>query len=218
MKPADGMCGDGVRKISVRDGAFWEHGKPFDLSAFLKTIRTRWVFQPIVVNHPTLQALNPSSLNTIRMMTCWNRRTHQAELWGDSALRIGRKGELVDNLHAGGIVVGVSASGRLKPDGIAFWDNFSAARYSHHPDSGIRFGEVEIPFYKEATEVVLAAQRLLPEIPSIGWDVVITETGPILLEGNHDWDTSLQQIANHQGMMARYHEIYDPLVTSEATM
>lgn len=64
----------------------------------------------------------------------------------------------------------------------------------------------------------MAAQRLLPEIPSIGWDVVITETGPILLEGNHDWDTSLQQIANHQGMMARYHEIYDPLVTSEATM
>ena len=135
------MCGDGVRKISVRDGAFWEHGKPFDLSAFLKTIRTRWVFQPIVANHPTLQTLNPSSLNTVRMMTCWNRHTHQAELWGDSALRIGRKGELVDNLHAGGIVVGVSASGRLKPDGIAFWDNFSAARYSHHPDSGIRFGE-----------------------------------------------------------------------------
>lgn len=212
MKPAGGICGQGGRKIAVRDGTFQEHGKPFDLAAFLRDAKERWVFQHVIVNHPDLTALNPDTLNTVRMMTCWNRRTRQAELWGDSALRVGRKGEAVDNFHAGGIAIGIDASGRLKREGISFRANLCQALYTRHPDSGLVFEGRQIPFYHEAVEMVLSAQRALPQILSVGWDVAITPNGPVLMEGNYDWDVCLPEIVNHTPMMARCREIYEGLL------
>lgn len=44
---------------------------------------------------------------------------------------------------------------------------------------------------KEAIEVVIKAHREFHGIRSIGWDVAITENGPCFIEGNDNWEISL---------------------------
>jgi hypothetical protein len=55
-----------------------------------------------------------------------------------------------------------------------------------------------MPLFPEAVALVEAASALLPDLPVIGWDVVLTETGPVALEANcslswgliHLWHTA----------------------------
>ncbi len=54
--------------------------------------------------------------------------------------------------------------------------------------------------WKESIELVKQAALHRPENRSIGWDVVITEKGPELLEGNHNWCKILWQLPINKGL------------------
>ena len=62
-----------------------------------------------------------------------------------------------------------------------------ASTICSHPDSGIVFSELLIPYLAESIELAKSAHRWMPYMYSIGWDVAITPNGPLLLEGNDDW-------------------------------
>lgn len=62
-----------------------------------------------------------------------------------------------------------------------------------HPDTNIKFEGFEIPYYKEAIKAVCTAHKLFYNINTIGWDIAITEEGPIFIEGNDNWEISLMQ-------------------------
>jgi len=58
-------------------------------------------------------------------------------------------------------------------------------RYVSHPEHGSEIMGVKIPFWQEAERMVLEASNILrEELPYIGWDVIITEDGPKIIEGN----------------------------------
>lgn len=101
----------------------------------------------------------------------------------------------VDNFHAGGLVGSINLeTGRL---GRTF--KFGPGRggsLTHHPDTGVQFEKVQVPFVPEAVELCLAAHRFFYGIHSIGWDVVFTEEGPSILEANDEWMMGLVQFAN----------------------
>ena len=46
------------------------------------------------------------------------------------------------------------------------------------------FAGYRLPYWNEVRELVKNVHAKLPDIKSIGWDVAITENGPILVEGN----------------------------------
>jgi hypothetical protein len=58
----------------------------------------------------------------------------------------------------------------------------------------------EIALLIESVEMVRKAALYIPENRSIGWDVAITETGPQLIEGNHNWCKLLWQLPVKQGL------------------
>ena len=68
-----------------------------------------------------------------------------------------------------------------------------------HPDSQVSFKDYVIPFYKEAESMALKLHRYLYRCHSIGWDIAITENGPVFIEGNGLWEISLLQAA-HGGL------------------
>ena len=95
-------------------------------------------------------------------------------------LRTGRNGSVTDNLHAGGIIwqlnthngeimFGVQADGKI---------------VDTHPDSNIWLSGKKIERFHEALQICLEAQKRIPEVPQVGWDVVISEDGIYLIEGN----------------------------------
>jgi hypothetical protein len=62
---------------------------------------------------------------------------------------------------------------------------------TEHPETGIKFDGFRIPGWRDAIELACRSQTLLPQLPSLGWDIALTETGPRIIEANARWDPPL---------------------------
>jgi hypothetical protein len=79
------------------------------------------------------------------------------------------------------------ATGRLAKDYYGKPDH-GGGRVQRHPDSGIEFEGWEVPFYFEAVAMAKELHRRLYGIRSIGWDIAIGPDGPVIIEGNDNWE------------------------------
>ncbi|HSH81145.1 MAG TPA: sugar-transfer associated ATP-grasp domain-containing protein, partial [Herpetosiphonaceae bacterium] len=152
---------------------------------------TGYLLQAKVQQHPFLSELAPSTTNTVRVVTFLDH-TNTVHIHF-TILRLGRQGNVADNWDRGGISVaidpatGVLGAGVLKPKYGGRW-------LEVHPDSGVRFTGQQLPYWEEIVALCRQAARVLPKVRSIGWDVAITPTGPVLIEGNPDWDLPMVQV------------------------
>lgn len=143
-----------------------------------------FIFQELILQHESLKKINDTSLNTLRVVTYKNKNNKVEILSG--FIRIGRKGAIIDNAHAGGIVLPLNKeTGTLGDEGLQLIDNGGGIFYQH-PDSGIVFNNFKIPHYSQVKEIVTKASSLF-KLPLLGWDVAITPTGPIIVEVNHNF-------------------------------
>ncbi|WP_157678372.1 sugar-transfer associated ATP-grasp domain-containing protein [Oleiphilus messinensis] len=51
-----------------------------------------------------------------------------------------------------------------------------------------------LPYWQESIQIALSAHKLVANLASVAWDIVISESGPVLLEGNTNWDVVTPQI------------------------
>ena len=61
--------------------------------------------------------------------------------------------------------------------------------------------------WEQVIEMLRKAAVRVPEIGYVGWDIAITETGPILIEGNNDGGYiayQLFELSNGHGMKDLY--------------
>ena len=150
-----------------------------------------WILQERVQQHSDIAAINPTSLNTIRLVTFINAQGvcefHFA------ICRIGRSNSVVDNWAGGGLSVSVDLeSGRLGKGVLK--PKYGGGWTSVHPDSGLEFEGVQLPYWPHVLEVAEKAAKSLPAVRSIGWDIGVTESGPVVVEGNAEWDLPMVQI------------------------
>ncbi len=64
---------------------------------------------------------------------------------------------------------------------------------ARHPLTGVPLKGRVIPEWPQMREQAIATHRLVPSVPSIGWDFVATETGVFILEANAVWNGYLAQ-------------------------
>ena len=69
-----------------------------------------------------------------------------------------------------------------------------------HPVTGVKIEGFQVPYWPEVMNMVKEAALLHPQNRSIGWDVAITNEGPELLEGNHNWCKLLWQLPVKKGL------------------
>lgn len=137
-------------------------------------------------NIDTLAVLNPTSLNTCRIVTCHGGGYFKV-LFG--CLRIGSKGALIDNATQGGTAARIDIeTGKLS-------SVFKGNAYRLIEGSQVGRDEIglQIPYWKETIEMLREASKLVPEIHLVGWDVAIGPNGPHLIEGNESFDSALLQ-------------------------
>ena len=183
-KELDGECAPYVRHIKDFDD-FCEKANEFDGRSL---ILQRRVFQC-----EEMQKINPCAINTIRIVTV---KTKDGIKILSAVLRVGtKKSEGVDNWAAGGISVGIKEDGSLEEYG--FYKPGYGGRVSVHPDTGVVFKDFVVPQYDKVKECVINAHKYFYGIHSIGWDIAVTDEGPVFIEGNDDWEISLMQVCNH---------------------
>jgi len=190
FKELEGHGGSGVHLVDVTPGPpvhVVPLGEvvPIALDAFCRdTLKLDeggdWLVEEYLEQHPTLAALNPSSVNTIRIWVL--RRVDGGSEIVTAYLRIGRAGSTVDNVQSGGIVAGIDPKfGTLHAAQDAdMGRNF----YACHPDHGTRIEGVSLPYWLEVQRISKIALGAFPELRFAGLDIAIGAEGPMVLELN----------------------------------
>ena len=155
-----------------------------------------------IINISTLAALNPTSLNTCRIVTCHGEGYFKVLF---ACLRIGSKGALIDNATQGGTAAKID----LETGVISSLFKGNAFRVIENSQIGRNEKGLQIPYWKETLSMLKEACKLVPEIHLVGWDVAITPTGPTLIEGNESFDSALLQYwqtAEEEGIKKQFRE------------
>ena len=189
MKNSFGQCGQGVVVLST-------NGLTVD-SLFREFEKTKNdLIEEFVVQHETLMMLSPSGLNTVRIVTQLNSK-NEAEIIG-ARLRI-TVNSVVDNMAAGNMAAPINPiTGIVEGPGV--YSDITKEDSHFHPVTNIKIPGLKIPFWDETVRFVLAAAGKNNTNRSIGWDVAITQAGPELIEGNHDWCKLLWQLPVKRGL------------------
>ncbi|MDG5814706.1 sugar-transfer associated ATP-grasp domain-containing protein [Chitinispirillales bacterium ANBcel5] len=140
--------------------------------------------------HKDISEIYPIAVNTVRIDT-FLRLDGSVDIL-TAILRTGKNERKVDNWagHLGGVAVKVDLeTGCLDKVGFDYFLN----RYNKHPNTNFIFDSYQIPFFNEVKEIVKRAARCFPKIRSIGWDVAISEEGPVVIEGNSDYSLQMPQ-------------------------
>ena len=187
-KPFDGLGGHGVEKIYTKDIA--------DPDAFIdQAIQNRLFWEDLVIQHPDMNVLCPSSVNTLRIIT-FNDHGKSEILW--MGLRVGNGVNAVDNFHAQGMVCSVDMdTGRLVGSAI----NKDNVKFDCHPTTGVRFDGFQLPCFEEIKTLVLQAALESDKILMVGWDVAISDQGPVIIEGNRRPGFDVVQVLDGRGRM-----------------
>ena len=196
-KPSCGALGNDVFSLDVRNNCIYINDEICEIDDVIdRLLSDDYIIQEKVYQHSLMNKLNDSSVNTIRILTVM--RKDGSVLAFGAGLRIGRRGSSVDNWSKGGIFVGIDMEqGRLMEKG------FLKPQYGtvllQHPDTLVTFKNFEIPYFKEVVQLVTRSHEKLYWCHSLGWDVAITDNGPVIIEANSMWEVSLIQAA-HGGL------------------
>ncbi len=153
-----------------------------------------YLFQETIQQHPQLDVINPSCLNTMRIDTFIDR-DRKVEIIS-AYLRMSSGNLHVDNGSAGGCLSGIELeSGRLKRCGYSSFTRAAGKILTEHPVTKVAFENFSIPCFEEAKDLVIRVAGMVPHLRLIGWDVGIGITGPIIIEGNCGYDITINDLA-----------------------
>jgi len=137
------------------------------------------ILEVYIEQHPAYAAFNPTSVNTLRI---WVLRRGDMTSIRLAYLRIGKKGSLVDNGVAGGIMTPVDLqTGRLS---AAVEPRPTRRIFPVHPEHGAPIEGVVLPMFEEAKALAARCLTVFPRLNFAGVDVAMTPTGPVITEMN----------------------------------
>lgn len=168
-KPPTDFGGHGIMKIEV--------DKIKNIKELYEELKSKKLnlIEEGIVQHKELDKINPYAVNSFRIVTLVKDGTPHILA---NALRI----NLDDNP-----AIGCSdAYMRLNEKGkvVSRVVDDVANVYTEHPLAKIKFDTVRVPYVKEAFEMAMKAALIVPEVRYVGWDIAISENGPVIMEGN----------------------------------
>jgi len=195
IKPNRSSYGQGVRVFHRQgdvliDGANQSWTPRALVESLLGDPKSSHVVQERLFNHEDLAVLSGSpGLQTVRVMTYLARSGEPVVLgaffrsvvgsnWVDNHAH-GTTGNLIVDLdHRSGILLKARKEG-VRP---------GLVEVPRHPDTGRVLAGERIPMWPEVVDLAVRAARMVDPVRTVGWDVAVTPTGPVLVEGNFWYD------------------------------
>ncbi len=156
--------------------------------------------EELIVQHPDMARLYPGSVNSLRVVA-YRDADDEVHLLA-AVLKVGNGG-IIDNFSNGGMYTmldesGVALHAASDEEGRAF---------EVHPVTGVAITGYQVPLFDEVKALVETLARRVPTMPYIGWDIAITESGPVVIEGNHNsgvFQSKPSVSGIRQGLLPRY--------------
>ena len=173
VKPDTGTWGIGIYKLNYLDK------DKVDLLIGSLNNGKEYVIEEIVENIESLKLLNPTSLNTLRVITMVDRLGHTHII--KSLLRIGATNSCVDNTSIGGLICSINEKFGII-DSVG--KSLAGPSYFLHPISQKQLLGLVIPYWEKLENYVEEITKVEPKARYVGWDIAITNDGFELIEGN----------------------------------
>lgn len=171
VKPLSLDSGIGVKKICLR-----EREEAIELAQ--RCSDDTFIAEELIVQNEKLARYNSSSVNTLRTNTVYYNE-NDIEIFRP-IMRFGNGTAIVDNAHFGGMYAVVDAkTGKMTHAG-----DLDRHTYINHPYTNVPIVGESIPMWEEACELSREAARRLPDHVFTGWDLALTDSGWVLVEGN----------------------------------
>lgn len=185
--------GKGIYLLSY-DGVFKVNMKPVDIAEFLETLDHGhdYLIMEFFRQSAYASEIFPFSANSIRVQTMKDPDNGEHFI----ALAVHKFGRMTsiptDNRSNGGVFVGVDIEtgvmGRpclySKEEGLRYFDR--------HPDTDAQISGVEVPNWSQVKEDIIKMAEKLDYLAYVGWDVVITDEGVKVIEGNNHTGIRMQ--------------------------
>lgn len=170
-------------RLELGDAALVDH---------LRTRRRPLIVQKRIRPHPALERLTSGATPTVRALTIIDEQGTPEVVAAVFRMSFGAN-RTVDNIHAGGLACAVSlVDGQLARASDLGMDA-RLGWVSEHPTTGARIEGTRLPCWDQVGPLAVSAHALFSDRLVIGWDIAITEDGPILIEGNRGPDMDLMQ-------------------------
>ena len=196
LKPQALKGARGTEVVRYADGGFiMPEGARLSRAQLLDHVAARskedaLLVQPYIVAHPDLAGLGEQSLPPLRIITCLDPDGKPVVTHG--MLRVLCKlepGWPTDVELGAPVALATGILGEMSGDK----PEMAFDRYTDHPITGVRVKGLVVPHWQEAQAIALAAHELCPDRLFIGWDVAVTATGAVMLEGNAYADVDFPQ-------------------------
>lgn len=197
LKWANLYCGVGAEAWMYEEhNRTWRRGdEVVDREGLINRCRNRATESPLILqerlgNPKETAKFSTDALCTLRVVTCRSPDQRPRVLTMTFRMPTGKSD--VDNFTAGGIAAGVDPeTGTL---GTAIAKGIRGGLLYNHPDTGTEIAGQRLFGWQEMKELCVRAHDAFRVPWSVGWDVAMTPSGPVMLEGNTIWGINLVQI------------------------
>lgn len=189
LKESKGKCGVGTtfvdsNKYNPESLIHYMIDEGFDLA------------ETYITQHEDLNKLSPSGVNTVRIFTQLNNNDEVVILGCRQRISVDSP---IDNMAAGNLAASIDdETGKI--NGPGFYSDITKTEEEIHPITGTSIVGFQVPYWAECLQLAKNAALHKPQNRSIGWDIVVTEKGPGLIEGNHDWCKLVWQLPVGKGL------------------
>ncbi len=152
--------------------------------------------ETFIEQHKELNKLSPSGVNTVRIFTQINKN-NEVEILG-CRLRISINSP-VDNMAAGNVAAYINEDTGIV-EGLGYYSDITKEPIAIHPITKVSILGFKVPYWNECLQLAKSAALKHTQNRSIGWDIAVTDKGPGLIEGNHDWCKLVWQLPVNIGL------------------
>lgn len=160
-----------------------------------------YILEQWIEQHPFISEMYPKAVNCLRLITVY--KDGKANILA-GGLTLGVDSQIANGSHKSIICPVDFETGILNQPGA---DSHGGV-YEKHPVTGAQILGVQLPFWDEITLMLDKAAALVPEVGYVGWDIAITPSGPIIIEGNTTPGYRYYQLPVHKkdgiGNLPRY--------------
>lgn len=176
VKPLSNCGGKGIEVVEIDKAKIKNE---YNILKIYNTLikNEQFLVEEYIVQHKELSRLYSGSVNSLRVISFLDDEGKAHIL--STILRIGNNGN-VDNFSSGGMYTFVNETGEVYVPAIDEKGNI----FNEHPISKESIVGFKVPNYDKILPLIEKITKVIPSVRYVGWDLVVTQDGLIVIEGN----------------------------------
>lgn len=175
-----------------------------------------FMFQDAVKQHPDMTAMTGEALGSIRIVTVNDGTGPQVlyTLW-----KIPSPAAMSDNFWQAGSMLCKVDEATGKTTTCIRGTGLDATNIAEHPVSKLPTIGFQLPFWEETKALAVAAHDHMPDIGVVGFDMGLSNDGPLVIESNYNPFHTLYQLATGEGIRnEKFMLIFDSIIAHQDKM